>query len=456
MFIGRQTELQLLEKYYQSSCAELFVLYGRRRVGKTELLSRFCRDKQAIYYTASQTTLEDNLSQFIDSSRELSSSLLPEGVGFKTIEQILTYLAETTKGKRLVVVLDEFQYWVGAEPAVPSLVQRFWDLIGKHSSLMLVLCGSYISLMLEHTLAEKSPLYGRRTAQLQLQPFDYRTAALFFPNWCREDKLKAFGVLGGMPAYLSQFDSALSLEENIIEKILSKGAFLSEEADFLLKTELRETRVYASLLKLVAMGNTTLKDLSSKMAMESRVLSSYLATLQSLHQIKRVVSFVERASEKSRKGRYYIQDHFLKFWFEFVAHHLTLIERNRGNLLYQEKIKPHFSTYMGKIFEEISMQYLLSYGEEKQLPIPIRVGQVWGKDYDIDVVAENSDGTFTFGECKWANTDLKSDMLFNTLKGRATQTGLKLEGAHFVLFGLKFSVSPSNLLTYITGQDLLP
>ncbi len=433
-FIGRAAELKILERHYDSQQGELFILYGRRRVGKTELLNHFCQGKPHIYFTASQTEDADNLNQFLEICRSFLKNSFMEGMTFKSIEPVLQLLASTySLGEKFIIVLDEFQYWVNGDLAIPSLIQRFWDQFGRHSNLMLVLCGSYISLMIDYTLAEKSPLYGRRTGQLQIYPFDYRSASLFFPGWNHRDKLLAYGVLGGIPAYLKQFDSRLSFKENLVNKFLSKGTFLSEEANFLLRTELRDPRTYSSILRAIAAGNTTTKDLCSKLSLEARALSPYLKNLQELHEIQRDVSLNERAPEKSRKGRYRIQDNYLNFWFRFVDPYITLLELDEGEELFHQKITPQLSTYMGAIFEVVCQQYLLLYGSEIHLPFPKRVGKIWESQFDIDAVSENLDDTYCFGECKWSQIGNPNE-LFYKLKERAIKTGLYNDDSKLLLF----------------------
>lgn len=433
-FLGRTSELKSLNRHYESQQGELFIVYGRRRVGKTELLNQFCQGKPHIYFTASQAESRDNLNQFIEICRPFFRDSIFEGMAFKTIETVLQLLAsKNSLGEKLIIVLDEFQYWVSGDLIIPSLIQRFWDQNGRHSNLMLILCGSYISLMIDYTLAEKSPLYGRRTGQLQIYPFDYRNASLFFPEWSYRDKLLAYGVLGGIPAYLNQFDSILSFKENMINKFLAKGTFLSEEANFLLRTELRDPRTYSSLLRAIAAGNTTTKDLCSKLGFEARSLSPYLKNLQELHEIKRDVSLNERAPEKSRKGRYRIQDNYLNFWFRFVDPYITLLELNEGKALFHQKIDPGLSTYMGEIFETICQQYLLLYGSEINLSIPKRIGKIWESEFDIDVVSENLDDTYYFGECKWSQISHPKEILYK-LKERAIKTRLYNESSKLILF----------------------
>ena len=459
MFIGRKEELKVLEKHYASAKAELLVLYGRRRVGKTELLRQFYKDKPTIYYSAAETEGQDNLDQFVIRCQEFYQGRLNENISFKTIEGILEQLIEQAnknKAQKLIVVLDEFQYWVNADQAIPSLIQRFWDHKGQYSNLMLILCGSSISLMVDYALAEKSPLYGRRTGQLHLKPFDFRTAGKFFPDWTVKNKLLAYGVLGGIPAYLKQFDQTLNFKDNLIQQVLNKDTFLYEEAEFLLKTELRDTKTYNRLLKAIAGGNTTLKDLTSKLGHTATSLSSYLSNLQMLQIIVREISLLEKAPEKSKKGRYYLQDNFLNFWFRFVEPNKTLVELNEGNSLYQQKIEPLLADYMGSIFEQVCKQYLLYYGREAGLLLPQRVGRVWDKDFDIDVVSENIDGSYTFGECKWS-TKLTDTSLYYQLRQRAEQAWQHQIRFHYILFSLagfkQNSVKPENLKT-ITGNEL--
>lgn len=462
MFIGREQELKILEERYHSSKAEFFVLYGRRRVGKTTLLREFGQKKPMIYYAASQTESRENLDQFVLRCQEVLSDKLLSNISFQSIEGILEYLAEHAKsrkatGQKLIIVLDEFPYWVNANPAIPSLIQRFWDQHGQYANLMLVLCGSSISLMVDYALAEKSPLYGRRTGQLQLTPLDYRTACRFFPDWSPKEKLLAYGVLGGIPAYLTQFDPDRSLRENIITGILRKDTFLNEEPEFLLKTELREITSYTSILKAIAAGNTTLKDLTSKTNQTATSISSYLSNLQTLHLVVREISLAEQAPEKSKKGRYAIQDPFLNFWFRFVEPSRTLIELFQGEQLYQQIIEPQLAIYMGHVFEAVCRQYVLYYGQEIGLPLPMRVGRVWHRDFDLDVVTENIDGSFTFGECKWSSSPLDTG-LYYPLKEKAEQSGLSTNGARYLLFsaaGFKQAATDIPGLSLIDANILL-
>jgi AAA+ ATPase superfamily predicted ATPase len=249
MFVNRVSELALLEKHYTSKQAELFVLYGRRRVGKTELLAHFCEGKPHVFFVADQVSeqvLRENFSAVMN-----KSVFVPDQVNavYNTWDDVFNTLASQTKSQRLIVVIDEFPYLVGAYPALASILQRIWDRSLKKSQIMLVLNGSYIGMMEETILGYQAPLYGRRTAQYLLEPLKFLDAQAFFPTYTSDDRLRAYAVYGGTPAYLQTIRPEKSLETNILEGILDRGAFLYDEVSFLLQQELREPRNYFAILQ---------------------------------------------------------------------------------------------------------------------------------------------------------------------------------------------------------------
>ena len=231
MFINRHQELAALERMFQSEIAELFVLYGRRRVGKTELLLQFCKNKRSIYFLASQLKERDHLRQLVEIARHVINDPLLQSLAFNDWESALIYFVQQAQEERLVLVLDEFQYLCEDNAALPSLIQRFWDLHGKNSKLLLILCGSQVSFMEREVLAERSPLYGRRTGQLRLMPLSYRDSGYFFSEYPAKEKLIAYGVLGGIPAYLNQFALRCSnyaqrmLEQHIKDELLTPQGY---------------------------------------------------------------------------------------------------------------------------------------------------------------------------------------------------------------------------------------
>ncbi len=424
ILIDREQELEGLEHRWRSGQAELVIVYGRRRVGKTELLLNFAQEKPALYFLAAQVTEAEHLRQFSEQLRATFDDPLLERLTLNNWESALTYLAQRAQRDRLLVVLDEFPYLCEAQPALPSLLQRFWDLEGQHSRLSLVLCGSQVSFMERQLLAQRAPLYGRRTAQLHLQPLGFRDAARFFPQNSARQQVIAYGLLGGMPAYLRRFDSRRSLQENLLQEVLSVQGFLYEEPHFLLRMELRDPKTYMALLGAIASGCTRLHEIAQRAGLTASTASKYLDVLRGLGLVMHEVSPLERAPQRSKKGRYRVADPYLQFWFHFIQPHLSLIEAGSGALVYEKFIAPRLDAHLDGIFEEICRDFVRRYGEEFDLPPVRRVGRHWGQDFDLDVVVEHVDGSLSFGECKWTRRPV-GERIVRQLHERVGQLWLK-------------------------------
>ncbi len=411
MFINREQELNNLEHRYRAEGAEFFVLYGRRRIGKTELLKQFCKDKRSIYFLASQLKERDHLNQILEVALHVIEDPSLQNMTFNNWESVLVYFAQKAEEEPLVVVLDEFQYLCEDNSALPSLVQRFWDLHGKDSNLFLILCGSHVSFMEREVLAERSPLYGRRTGQLKLQPLSYRESGRFYPEFSSREKALIFGMLGGVPSYLNRFtlensehlreEYNQSIEQNMINELLTPQGYLFDEVNFLLRTELREPRTYASILQAIAGGMTRLNEISQRVGLNTTSANKYVSVLRELGLVKRVVPLTERAPDRSKKGLYKIADNYVKFWHRFVLPFRSLIESGNSDLVYNRMIAPNLSQYMGEIFEDVCRQYVELHWKEKIGIAPTRVGAYWGSNLEIDLMTENLDNSNWFGECKW-------------------------------------------------------
>ena len=444
MFINRHQELAALERMFQSEIAEFFVLYGRRRVGKTELLLQFCQNKRSIYFLASQLKEQDHLRQLTETARHVIDEPLLQNLVFDDWESTLIYFAQQAQKERLVLVLDEFQYLCEDNAALPSLIQRFWDLHGKNSKLFLILCGSQVSFMEREILAERSPLYGRRTGQLRLTSLSYRDSGHFFPEYSTQEKLIAYGILGGIPAYLNRFSMRSSnhrlnaphrtLEQHIKDELLTPQSYLFDEVNFLLHMELREPRTYASVLQAIAGGATRLNEISQRIGLRSTNTNKYLSVLRELALIKRETSVCERAPQKSRKGLYKIADNYVKFWFRFVLPNRSLIESGNADLVYQQMIVPNLSQYMGEIFEDICRQYVERYWMEKLKVAPKRVGSHWESRYEIDVLTENVDDSHWFGECKWWSAPVGENVLNHLIENATKVSEQWKRNPRYILF----------------------
>ena len=356
-FIGREGELAVLEELYDSKKPELFVLYGRRRVGKTELLQRFCEGRRAVYFLAAQVRERDNLRAFRDALKERLGDPLLEGIEFPDWSTALGFAAERAGGERLTLVLDEFPYLCEASKGLPSQVQRFWDTRGKRSGLMLVLCGSQLSFMEREVLAERSPLFGRRTAQRRLQPLSPIEALRFFERWSVEDRVLAYAVLGGMPAYLQRFDEQRSLRENLLREVLRPEGYLFDEVQFLLRSELTSPATYNSILAAVARGAERVGDIALSVGVDSTTANKYLSTLRELGLVEREIPVTDPDPLRSRRGRYRVADRFVAFHFRHLQPHLSLVHAGRGERVLAEFVEPD----LPRLFDDARLDFVLDH-----------------------------------------------------------------------------------------------
>ncbi len=363
-FIGRERELAVLREFADSGRPELFVLHGRRRVGKTELLQQLCRGRRAVYFLAAQTRDRDNLRAFRQVLEEALGDPLLASVEFPDWTGALTVAAERAGGERLIVVLDEFPYLCEANRGLPSLLQRFWDQRGKRSSLMLVLCGSQVSFMEREVLAERSPLFGRRTGQRQLEPLAPGEALRFFPSWPLEKAALAYGILGGMPAYLGRFEERLSIEENLLREVLRPEGYLFDEVHYLLHTELTNPSTYNSILAAVACGAERVGDIALAVGVDSPTANKYLHVLRELHLVEREIPLTDPDPLRSRRGLYRIADRFVAFHFRHVQPHLSLIEAGRGARVLEEFIQPDFPRLSDEARTEFLLEHLRREGAD--------------------------------------------------------------------------------------------
>ena len=405
MFIGRERELRSLEGLYASGKFEFAVLYGRRRVGKTALLTQFIQDKQAIYFMGVESNAKQNLENLSKSILEYVSGMAAE-TSFLSFQAALEYVFMLAERERVVLVIDEYPYVARSSKSLASTLQLLIDKNKDTSKLMLILCGSSMSYMEDQVLAYKAPLYGRRTAQMRLLPFDFEETCRYFSNFKGKDKALAYGIVGGTPQYLLQINDCLSIEENIKNTFLNPISFLYEEPVNLLKQEVREPAIYTAIITAIAAGASRMSEISSKVGEDTNVCASYIKNLISLGIVQKETPYGEKAS---RKSLYSIEDNMFRFWHRFVLENNSLIARGAADLVYK-RIEPQLSEYMGKVFEEICRQYLWKLLLEGKSPVEFTsLGRWWGNDpieksqTEIDILGEQDKTTALFGECKWTN-----------------------------------------------------
>ena len=401
MFLGRRQELALLSREYDQPRPSLIVMRGRRRVGKSTLLLHTLKDRPSVYFQASRLTSTDNLAFLRET---IASSLGADPVldGLMTWPSVLAYLAgQARHHPGLVVVLDEFPYLADAEPALPSLIQAAWDRIQAESvPITLVLCGSSVSFMAE-LLAERNPLHGRQTLDLNLEPLSYREAGERFERWPLDERLRAYGVFGGMPYYLALCDPAMTLRQNIEDVILDRGAPLHDEPTHLLQSELTSVARYASVLRAVADGCTQWGEIVNRLPdlKEGSQLGPYMARLEGLRLIEAHRSLDSDA--RARNTRYRLGDPFLGFWYHFVLPNQSALEVGHQAQVFEQAIAPHLDRFLGPVFETVCRDFVRRHGQEVFGTPAREVGAIWGADFDLDVAATLLDGRTVLGECKW-------------------------------------------------------
>ncbi len=405
MFIDRKTELELLGQRYRSNQAELFVLYGRRRVGKTELLHAFCADKPHIFFIATLSSDSEQLATFSQQVYGFTHADVPSGFTFPSWEAALRALGELPGQPKPIIVLDEFTYLISGNKAIPSILQKVWDETLKNTQIMIVLCGSYIGMMETEVLGYQAPLYGRRTASTLLRPMDLASSALFFPSYSAEEKFLTWAVVGGMPYYLRTFQDSQDVFANIRQHILdAQSGTLFNEPRLLLMEELREPRNYFSLLRAIAQGRTRLNDIAQGAGIgDVTTVARYLDILQQMRLITRRVPATETQPEKSKKGIYHIDDHFLRFWFRYVHPNQSSLDLGLADAILQQRIKPDLDHFIANAFEEAAIIFTGRLAQAGELDFfPERIGGWWNRDAEIDVLAINlTEKIALVGECKW-------------------------------------------------------
>lgn len=413
MFIGREKELSALEGLYRSDKFEFVVIYGRRRVGKTALINHFIDDKKSIYFMGVESNEKQNLENLSRSIMEYSNDM-PEDTYFASYQAALEYVFKISEKERVILTIDEYPYVARESKSLASTLQLLIDKYKDTSRLMLILCGSSMSYMEDHVLAYKAPLYGRRTAQMKILPFDFGECCRCFKKLSDEDKALIYGIVGGTPQYLLQMNDNLSIEANIKNTFLNPMSFLYEEPINLLKQEVREPAIYTAIITAIATGHSRMSEISSKVGEDTNVCARYLKNLISLGIIKRKMPYGET---NSKKTIYSIEDNMFNFWYRFVLDNNSIIVRGATDLVYK-KIEGQLSDYMRRIFEEICTQYLWKQLLEGKSPVEfVSLGRWWGNDavnkrqVEIDIMGEQDKNTALLAECKWRNENVDLDVL---------------------------------------------
>ena len=419
MFIGRQRELAHLNGRHESGKFEFAVIYGRRRVGKTTLINEFVRDKECILYSATETNAKQNLEALSKSVYALSDEFGDSPGIFADFQAAFETIFKIAEKRRIVFVIDEYPYLAACSKGIASILQILIDRNQKDSKLFLILCGSSMSFMENQVMGYASPLYGRRTCQYKIKPFDIFETRDYFCGFNAEDLAVIYGITGGIPLYMSMMDESLSLAQNIKGNFFMPNAYLFEEPANLIKQECRDASQYNSIIAAISGGASRLFEICSKTDLNTSLAADYLNKLIGLGIVKKEKPFT---SANSKKAIYLIEDSMFRFWHKFVGGNIPAINRGLSDIAYS-KAEPLIPGFMGAVFEEICKQYLWKLNAEGQTPIMFTdLGRWWGNDpkekseAEIDILAVDGKDSAIFCECKWRNEKVEPSVLDALIK----------------------------------------
>lgn len=428
-FLGREKEVLDLEKEYNRD-GGFVVIYGRRRIGKTTLIKQFIKSKTAFYFLATKEVESQSMKRFAGVIARTTGNSVMQKAAFSDWLDLFQAVADYKPNEKKVLVIDEFPYLVKVNDSFPSILQNAWDEILKDSNVMLILCGSLISMMKKHALSYESPLYGRRTAQMRIAPLPFTTVyenqKLSF-----EEAAEQYSITGGVPKYMEFFSDGQPLYEQIKENVLSKNGFLYEEPNFLLTDEVQVPTNYFSIIKVIADGNHKLGTIAGILGLETSALTPYLKTLSELGFIEKQVPVTEKNAEKTRKGLYFISDNFLRFWFRYVYPYKGELELDNTQISLDELDKDFKEKFVAFAYEDICKEIFARLCSDKAIDFtPSKIGSYWLNDKSgntqIDVMAVDTVNKRLFaGECKYHNQPVDADVYFELVKKVDNSTEIK-------------------------------
>lgn len=406
MFIGRGDELRALNTVLGRPGFQMAVIYGRRRVGKTTLINQFMSSSgcKGVSYVATQRDEDDLVEMLGDAVLSSLAEDLQGTVHFDSFESIFDFLARAAAQERIVFCIDEYPYLAQECRYMNSLIQKYADHEWKGTQLYLILCGSLVSFMREEVLSESAPLHGRATLELQVRPMGYKDAADFVPGYDYEDKAIVYGLTGGVPKYLEQFDDSKTLDDNIVDQFFSSGGYFSEEQIQTLVTGDRANpTAFNSIVESIATGHTKYGEIASDVG--SADINYYLKALVTAGLLEKRMS--------GRRPYYQLADGMVEFWFKYVSRAASFVNAGRGRAYYEARVRPHLHDHMGKCFEEMARQYLFATMGTDRMPVfatevteyqnTFRTERGDLKQVEIDLLGRDGRQIVLAGECKFRN-----------------------------------------------------
>lgn len=468
MFIGREKELKSLQEIYDKNGFGMTIIYGRRRIGKSTLITEFIKDKKYIFYTATKIGKERNLELFANaviSALETDIS----GVKFSCLEAVFDFISKKIGDEKWILVIDELPYWAEKDDALLSIFQKYIDTQWNDKNLKIILCGSALSFMESKVLSEKSPLFGRRDAQIRLEPFNYMDSAQFVPDYSLEEKAICYGITGGVAKYLAMIDGNKSLDDNIKRLFFHTDGYLYDETKNLLIQEFTDITLVNNIIEQIAFGENTVNVIAGKVGEKEPTILYSLEKLINVGLVEKRRCITEEKNKK--KSQYVLKDHMFKFWYQFIPKAISVIEMDQGDIYYEKIVKPQLHDFMASVFEQMCRYYTLQQGIQGQYgSFLTSVGSWWGvenlsneagqrQSADIDVVAISEiDKSAVVGECKFKNAKIDKKV-YETLIRRADLISSKYRVTKYLFFSLSgytewFDTLKEDNVVLLTLEDL--
>lgn len=414
-FYGRTEELRKLNRFLTKQNQLLSLVYGRRRVGKSELIKEALRRTTlpSLYYECKQTTELNNVESL---AALISEKYQYPRLAFQNIEEVLDFLLKAAKDQGLILVLDEYSYLRDTVKGLDSIIQSLVDKYHEETKLKLIICGSVVDTM-KALLLKENPLYGRVDLTIDLKPMDYYDSALFYSSFSDEDKVRLYSVFGGIPYFNKLIDKNLSVKDNIIELIASPGARLENEVSMYLKSEIAKINSANEVFETIAKGYHKYSDILSK----SHV-SSAPTMVDVLDKLIRMEIVTKQAPindmNNKRKSSYHICDNLSHFYYKYVYRFNSQMNVMDPDVFFKRYIANDFETsYAPLIFETVCKQYLIRQNKLGLLQEPFElIGKYYYDDPEtksngeFDVVTKDAAG-FIFYEAKFRTSPITRELI---------------------------------------------
>lgn len=437
-FVARSRELELLDELWGSKKATLLILSGRRRVGKTRLLTHWLNQHpdHGLYWVAEPASALTQLRSFSQALMAFvdPESPLPTDFTFASWELALSQLALHAQNRRIAVFIDEVTYLIDVNPEFVGILQKVWDHRLSNSNLMLALSGSQMAMMQSHLLDYEAPLYGRATAQMQLPPLPFGATSQYFPEYSAADRVRIYAMWGGVPAYWERLNPEKTIVENLRHNVLPAHAWMVDESRILLQDFITDLHNYVGILRAAADGNQALSQIAKRTGLNSSKASFYLSVLRDTGFVKRQVPVSQRGTD-SRRGRYVVTDPYLRFFYRFMSAYQSKLALGQMQQMVQ-LIQEEMPTFIeANTWRELCREWTLLASANDALPLPIDdVGGEWARSYVIDVVGiSDKHRALVLGDCFWRQRPMGVKAIQELVK-KAAHIAEEAWSVYFVLF----------------------